>query len=490
MESKNKIFELVRHFVFYGISSALQSLIGFILLPLLTRHIPTNDFGAYSLMVFYTSLLSSFFYFGTTASLNRFYFSKDDDQSNKDKVISSNLLITIFGALFQFILSFIFIELVYNLIFPENKVYLHDFKILIVASTFGLLANYNLAVLRVLNKSYAYLIVNLLSSSVNIIFTTSLLVIYNLGIIAPIVGMLMGNIVLMGVTFLLIFNKIKIKLDLLNIKKCFIFGFSIIFLGLSFSFLDWVDRIILNRFTTLSDVGIYSFGYRIGILVYAFFSVPFSMAWSTIRMERLNTSNYNLFTSRVVTLYSIVGWSLVLIVSLFISEIIHFIGGNSDYYKSINIVPIILSAYLIYGYVTIFDIGIFLSKKIKYYLISFAICIVLNVVFNIITIPLFGFIASAFVTLFTYIAYIYLIFSFSNKFLKIDLDYYGLIKVVLPVASVLILNDYFQLTSISNSLIVFLKLSIIAGYIFYLWNSVLLTEDKSFVFKIVTKISK
>ncbi len=483
VQKNNKYFIFLKDFIFFGLSSALQSLVGFLLLPFYSRYIGTEDFGAYSLIVFYTTLISSFFYFGTTASLNRFYYSSVENQDYKNKVISSNLLITILGAIFQLTLSLVFINIIYGWIFSD-KSYFYDFKLLIFASTFGLISNYNLAVLRVKSKSKVYFTLNSISSFLNLAITIVLLEKFNLGIKAPIVGLLFGNISLLVLTFLFGYSDFKFKYDYNSIKQCFSFGFSIIFLGLSFSFLDWVDRIILSKLTSLSNVGIYSYGYRIGIVVYAFFSVPFSMAWSTIRMQRLSTENYDTFTSKIITIYSIIGWTLVLIISIFMSDIIQVIGGNQEYYKSLSVIPIILSAYLIYGYVSIFDIGIFVSKKIYFYLISFLFCIIFNIGFNYLTIPLFGFVAAAYVTLITYIIYILLIYYFSNKYIKIKIQYFEMVKIILPVIILLCLNNTIE----RNDSKLLTKVVLVLVYLFYLIKFVINPEEiKNLYAKLLNK---
>ena len=59
-----KIVEVAKHSSIYGISSALQSVIGFALLPLLTKFYSAEEFGVYSLLILVSTLAGAFFYFG------------------------------------------------------------------------------------------------------------------------------------------------------------------------------------------------------------------------------------------------------------------------------------------------------------------------------------------------------------------------------------------------------------------------------------------
>ena len=60
----NKIKELGKHFLIYGVGSAMQGLVTFMLLPLLSKYFSIEDYGNYSLifLVFQSQHILDFFY--------------------------------------------------------------------------------------------------------------------------------------------------------------------------------------------------------------------------------------------------------------------------------------------------------------------------------------------------------------------------------------------------------------------------------------------
>ena len=78
---------------------------------------------------------------------------------------------------------------------------------------------------------------------------------------------------------------------------------------------------------------------------------------------------------------------------------------------------------LFYGFQNILDLGIYLEKKIYYYMLISATVIIINVILNYILLPKFGYIVAAYTTLFSYLISTSLIFWISIQFYKIKIDW-------------------------------------------------------------------
>ena len=106
----SKIKELLNHGLIYGLTSSLQNLLGFILLPILTVYYTTAEFGIYSIILLVSTLAGSLFYFGASSALGRFYFDEDSDAYRK-KIVSSALFITLVGAIILILLSLFLVNI-------------------------------------------------------------------------------------------------------------------------------------------------------------------------------------------------------------------------------------------------------------------------------------------------------------------------------------------------------------------------------------------
>ena len=187
---------------------------------------------------------------------------------------------------------------------------------------------------------------------------------FNSGIYAPIVGLLTANVIAFVTSLNFIRKFFVANIDTGRIREYIFYGISASLNGLTYFFLDWIDRFFLKEYATLSDVGIYSIGYKIGMIIHIIMIIPFSMIWSTIRFQYAKDSDNSEFVARIISYYTVIGLFLLLITSLFAKELLFIFSGREEYYIAYKIVPIIMIAHLLYGYINIVDFGILISKKL------------------------------------------------------------------------------------------------------------------------------
>jgi O-antigen/teichoic acid export membrane protein len=104
---KSKIKELFNHGLIYGLTSSLQSILGFLLLPILTTYYSPAEFGVYSIILLASALASAVFYFGASSALGRYYYDEDSIIYRR-QIVSTALFVTIFGAILLVLFSVLF----------------------------------------------------------------------------------------------------------------------------------------------------------------------------------------------------------------------------------------------------------------------------------------------------------------------------------------------------------------------------------------------
>ena len=104
---QKRIKQLFGHALIYGLTSSMQSVLGFIMLPILTAFYTPELFGIYSILILLSAISSSIFYLGASSALGRFYYDENADL-HKKKIVTTTLIITFFGALLLVSLSLIF----------------------------------------------------------------------------------------------------------------------------------------------------------------------------------------------------------------------------------------------------------------------------------------------------------------------------------------------------------------------------------------------
>ncbi len=223
-----------------------------------------------------------------------------------------------------------------------------------------------------------------------------------------------------------------------------LFGLPQILIGFSYYFIDWIDRYFINEYLSLSDVGIYSFGYKIGLLIHVGFVIPFTKIWVPIRSENLHSKNFKILNSKILTYFYLIGSIIVLFIILFLNEfLLIFSAGSDEYMKSKFVIPIIMFGHLFFGMINILDIGIFKSRKPMMSALALIIHIPINIILNIILVPKIGYYGAAISTLITYLSLAFLITYMSNRFYPVKYDIFNLTIIT-------IISIFFSILAIQN----------------------------------------
>lgn len=415
-----KLKQILNHSVVYGLTSSLQSILSFLLLPILTTYYTSEIFGVYSLILVVTAFASALFYFGASSALGRFYFDENTVEF-KMSIISSALLITIFGFIFLLILALVFGKTISILLFNNLK-YAFALQLGLISGGLGFISNTLTLIIRYEKKSVLFLTISIASVILNFLITYLLLSKFDYGIIAPILGSMISiafNVITLA---FYLRNQFTLKIRKDHIKSLVKFGLPLCFSGLTFYILDWADRFIIKDILDLSNVGVYSLGARLALLMNVFFITPFSMIWAPIRMEFKNNANSDLLLSKITSYFTIFGVSIIVVFTLLGQQLINSIFDNESYAGASNVITVLLLAQFIYGYQNILDYGIYIRKKTKYYGAISIIAIIFNILLNYILIPRFGYMAAAYVTVFTYVISTLLIFVVSSRYYVFKLE--------------------------------------------------------------------
>ncbi len=457
----NKIEELFKHSFIYGITSSLQNVLGFIMLPILTVFYTPEIFGVYSILLLLSAFSSSIFYLGASSALGRYYYEIDSKEF-RSKILTTSLVISLVGACFLIILGYVFSEKISILLFHKT-IYSKPIELMLIGTAFTFLLNLMTLLLRYDKKSFHFFFIIISGVLINFLTTYILLSKYKFGLLAPIYGIITSN----GVCFFVIFfSRVKMltkSLEIHHFKIILNFGIQTSFAGLFFYVLEWVDRLIIKDFMNLNDVGVYSLGYRLGSVMNFLVIMPFTMVWSPLRMQYANNSDADVFTGRVLSYYTLIGVIIIVIAILFGEDFLNLIFVNKSYSSASAIFPIIMFSIFFWGYQNIVDFGIYLHKKVYIYIIISFIAILINIFLNLLFIPKWGYLAAAYITLFTYFFTSTSIYFVSNQYFKIKIEKK---RVILAIITIPILFGVINFFAISEFSVKVLIASIIL-YLFY-----------------------
>jgi O-antigen/teichoic acid export membrane protein len=198
--------------------------------------------------------------------------------------------------------------------------------------------------------------------------------------------------------------------------------------------LQAADRVILERFVSLDEMGLYNFGYTLG-MVMSFLVTGINQAWSPYYYRLMeNNPNPKRRIIQVVSVYVALIGGVCLVGVLFAGEIVQALLPPS-YYGVVPYVAPVLFGYLMQGFYYFSVLPIFYHKKTKVMPFLTGAVAIVSILLNIWLVPHYGAIASAWVTMVTYVLFFVLAFFVGRRYEKIN---YPLGRYSVPVSIILL----------------------------------------------------
>lgn len=207
----------------------------------------------------------------------------------------------------------------------------------------------------------------------------------------------------------------------------------------------------MKHLGSLYDVGIYGFGSKISMIIQSLLIVPFSMIWSQLRMKYKGTEGFDSFMTLVGSYYILIASSVSILFIFLGREVIGVASlGNQEYYASLQYLPFLLYAQIVYGSSQFFDFGIQVNNKTKYYAIACLITVIINLLANYFGIKYIGPSAAPVVKLITYTLYFFILFFVSQRLYKVYIEKRSIMVVFISVMII----AFYLLYAINASLII------------------------------------
>ena len=428
--NKNSLSKSV---AWYGLGNIFVRALSFLLLPLYSNLLTTGSFGDYSLLMSVYAVALVIYQFGMFGALNKFFIEERSDQ--KKKLIFSSILNTIF------IISILVTGILWASSSVLSKVIFGspDYASLLVILLFSILFEtlcsyifYLLKTMELAKKAVAY---SVLGAVLNLLL--NILFVYYLKLSVP--GIIYAQLISGLILFILLFSLIRenyvFNIDREILKAVIRFSVPLVAANLLTAGNNVADRFILNIISGREVVGIYSFSYRIAMIMNLFI-MSFTAAWSPHSLNLYYASDYKTTFGKTLNKLVALSCILLLVVSLFAPYLfkIHMFGisfFNPSYRAGIIIIPLVLTGYIFYGISSFYSVYPSVTNKTYHILISDFGAFIINIGLNILLIPVLGMLGAAFATLMGFIFAAAYLFVISRKLIVIDYQAKELMIIIL-----------------------------------------------------------
>lgn len=249
--------------------------------------------------------------------------------------------------------------------------------------------------------------------------------------------------------------KVKLVFDRSIWIRMISYSFPLLIAGLSGSINDTLDKVILRRIVGeehgLATVGEYGAGYKIAVMM-ALFIQMFRFAAEPFFFERAKHENAKETYSFVMKYFIIIMLILFLLINLYMPGIQYFLGKS--YRNSVIVVPMISMAYLLYGIYVNHSIWYKLNDLTRFGAYITVVGAIITIIINLLFIPLYGYMASAWAHVASYGSMIIMSFIFARKYYWIDYKILEILPYFLIAVPMVIFSLYFNYRNISIEIII------------------------------------
>lgn len=386
--------KVIKNSFIFILTSILQGIIGFFLLPLYTAYLTPEQYGIVGVTNSISAFLSVIYMLSLNAAASRFYYEYKD-APNKIKLLWGNIIIVIFFV--SFFLTVVITIFHHFLIDPfiDKITFFPYIFIALISITLNPLYLIYQTSLQVRQNALRFGLNYILFFILNVAITLFFVIVLHKGALGVLLSNMITNIIFFIYTLTVFLKDIKFTINVPMLKVSLKYSLPIIPHNLSGWMINLLNRIFINNISGTANVGLYNVGYLI--------SSPLQMTtqgvnqayvpWFYEQMKNgpIGQNLIKTFIELGIIIYGFIGLSL----SLFSQEILTLMTSK-HYILAWEIIPFLSFGYVFDGIYFFMVAYIFYNtSKTKYLPLITFFSAVFNVVLNILLIPRYGILGSA-----------------------------------------------------------------------------------------------
>ncbi|TBW27770.1 oligosaccharide flippase family protein [Gramella sp. KN1008] len=431
----------------YGFATVFPRLMNFVLVPLHTDILPAEEYSVNTVFYVWAAFFNVVLTYGMETSFFRFFSQSKEKGSVFSTAFIALTVTTVLFAIGVFI-------------FQDSLIALMDldpfyFQLLFSVLVLDTLVVVPFAYLRATGRPIKFAGIKIINILIYVLLNFYFLwfvrdypqyapqfVLNNYGP-KDIVGYIfMANVAASGVTFLLLlpyFFRTKISFEFGIFKQMWKYGWPIMVAGIAFVINENLDKILIKDMISEEVMGAYSGCYKLAVFM-TIFVQAFKMGAEPFFFNHSQKENARETYAEILKYFVICGSIIFLILVSFIDFFKALVIRDSEYWRAIGIVPIILLANLFLGVYHNLSVWYKLTDKTRTGMYISIFGAIITILLNIVLIPVMGFMAAAWATLVAYGSMMLISYFLGKKYYPVPynvkkISFYLLLSVGLSILS-------------------------------------------------------
>ncbi len=397
----------------YSAGNVLSKALIILLMPLYTRLFDASGYGAVETIRVLVSALTIFYFFGLDGAIGRFYFDFSESDQRREYLGTIFFAILAIAGTLSVVLS-LSGEAIFDYLTPGIPIRYVYYGIWYTFLSVPLA--YLMVVLQAEQKAFHYVVFQLLQIvsllSIYLIF----IVVFKKGVEGKLLGDLASGGVLFAGVFVYIIRRdlIKFRFNTKEFVSSLKLGFPVVPHLLSAWIFNLGSRFVLQRYVPLSDVGVYSVGQNIGMIMFILVA-SFNSAWAPFMFDQAkkNPDAEQIF-SRLTTYYAVVIFGVSIVLMTACQWIVAIMAG-SIYREAVPVSIVMVFSYSVYGFYFMFTNQIWYSKRTGMLPLITGTTAVGSIIFNLIAVPKYGIMGATYAFLVSCILFVALTYFVSRR---------------------------------------------------------------------------
>ncbi len=457
-----------RGLLIYGLGSIARSVLAFLLLPLYLKFFPPEQYGILSITMVAMMFTQLVITAGLMSALQRLYFGTQGVA--RRELVGTTIIWYFLVSAVVLSVAAIFARNISLALFKSA-----DYSLMVRLVAFDLPASilidvpYNL--LRLEKRALAYILLSFLQLGIDLFLKLLFIVKLRWGLTGYYAADLLNLSTVLLVSLILTRRYYSISFRLHHLRGLLRLGIPFILSGFAVWSLTAVDRVILKLFYGDGAVGIYAAGAKFAQIFVVFMHQPFNFFLPPILLsyyENHKNSQTKDLLSYVMQLLLVAGGLVYVCTCIgtkaLLPILVHSLGSDANYLKSLTIVPILTLPPFLYTLTSSAGYALLFVKKPELNTLACMVSAVANVGFNFLFIPRFGTVGAAAATACSYAMYLVLVYVITARQFPIRHDWRIYLTVIGSLALVMAVGWNVE---ISNPLLN-LAAAILLSAVFYL----------------------
>jgi O-antigen/teichoic acid export membrane protein len=470
--------KLIRGASVYVIGNILQKAAAFLLIPIYVQFLSPEQFGIAGFVQTVGQFFVVFLSLGNNSAVQRHYYEYYQNDSELKRYISTTFLFTLIVAGVASLVFFFFGKPLWSLI--ANTIPFAPYAQLMIVTVWGItVTQYITYLYRAEQQSVKYIITQLgqflLSTAAIIVFV----VIFSMEAKGLLLGLLIGSIITAVISSLLMLKRYStFQLEWKYLTQSLGYGLPLI-PHLSAQWIKTsIDQIFLVRYVSLTALGQYNLGYRLGIVMQVLVSST-NLAYTPYFFELMKTHpNPQDQFKKLIEIY-IAGFGMICIIGILFMDDVIGIMVPTTYQSSANIARLVLFGYLVNGYYYLAVNPLLFFDKTSWLPWITGVSALTGVGLNLLLIPRYGAIGAAWSFVGSMLLTLILSTGATQRVWNIKLPFSNYILVNSVIFTVLLWTISRSVQSDANPISIITKLVI--GLAFMLGSVIALSDIRKLV---------